>query len=181
MSQPPVADQPAVPISDALAFPSRAVRAEDLPAIEALHDAVFGPGALTRTAYRVREGQPRFTPHCRVLLHGTTLVAAIRFTAICIGGVSGALMLGPLGVASAYANQGHGRRLLVEGMASAREAGVAAVLLVGDPPYYARFGFNRVLPGRIEMPGPVDPGRLLLADLMPEAAAQLQGRVSGAT
>jgi predicted N-acetyltransferase YhbS len=179
MGQPPIADQPAVPISDPLSFPSRAVRAEDLPAIEALHDAVFGPGALTRTAYRVREGQPRFTPHCRVLFHGETLVAVIRFTAIRIGGAGGALMLGPLGVAAASANQGHGRRLLVEGLASAREAGVAAVLLVGDPPYYARFGFNRMPLGRIEMPGPVDPGRLLLADLVPEAAVALKGRVSG--
>jgi predicted N-acetyltransferase YhbS len=179
MLQPAPPDQPAVPISDPLAFPSRAVRAEDLPAIEALHDTVFGPGALTRTAYRVREGQPRFTPHCRVLFRGETLVAAIRFTAIRIGGVRGALMLGPLGVAGSHANQGHGRRLLVEGMASAREAGVAAVLLVGDPPYYARFGFRPVLPGCIEMPGPVDPARLLLADLAPEAAASLKGRVSG--
>jgi predicted N-acetyltransferase YhbS len=174
-----VPDPPATPVSDSGAFPSRAVRAEDLPDIEALHDAVFGPGALTRTAYRVREGQPRFTPHCRVLFQGSALVAAIRFTAIDIGGVSGALMLGPLGVTGAYANQGHGRRLLVEGLASARGAGIAAVLLVGDPPYYARFGFNRIAPGRIEMPGPVDPARLLLADLVPEAAANFKGRVTG--
>ncbi len=179
MPAPALPDPPPVPVSDPAAFPSRAVRAEDLPAMEALHDAVFGPGALTRTAYRVREGQPRFTPHCRVLFDGPTLVAAIRFTAIRIGGVAGALMLGPLGVSSAYANQGHGRRLLVEGMASAREAGVIAVLLVGDPPYYARFGFNRVAPGRIEMPGPVDPARLLLSDLVPDAATRLKGRVSG--
>jgi predicted N-acetyltransferase YhbS len=181
MTQLVVPDPPPVPISDAAAFPSRAVRAEDLPAIEALHDAVFGPGPLTRTAYRIREGQPRFTPYCRVLFDSMVLVAAIRFTAIHIGGMDGALMLGPLGVASTHANQGHGRRLLVEGMAAARAASIHAVLLVGDQPYYARFGFNRVPPGHIEMPGPVDPARLLLAELVPGTAPHYSGRVSAAT
>jgi predicted N-acetyltransferase YhbS len=180
MSLPPALDSSPVPVSDPEAFPSRAVTTRDLAAIEALHDAVFGPGALTRTAYRVREAQPRFTLHCRVLFDAETLVAAIRFTAVRIGGVDGALMLGPLGVASAYANQGHGRRLIVEGLASARAAGIAGVLLVGDPPYYARFGFARVPSGRIEMPGPVDPARLLLAEFVPGGADHLKGRVSGA-
>ena len=180
MSHPPVSVVTPVPVSDSAAFPSRALGACDLDAVEMLHDAVFGPGALTRTAYRVREAQPRLTPHCRVLFDGGTLVAAIRFTAIRIGGAEGALMLGPLGVAQAYANQGHGRRLIVEGLASARAAGVAGVLLVGDLTYYARFGFAQLPPGRIEMPGPVDLARLLLAELTPGAAVHFKGRVSGA-
>ncbi len=167
------------PTSDPALYPSRPATAADLAQIEALHDAVFGPGALTRTAYRVREGQPRLTPQCRVLFRDGALVAAIRFTAIRIGGIGGALMLGPLGVAGAHANQGHGRRLIAEGLAAATEAGVAAVLLVGDPAYYARFGFRPVPPGRIEMPGPVDPRRLLLAELVAGAGAGLSGRVSG--
>lgn len=176
-----LANDPAqLPVSDVVAFPSRTVTAADLEAVETLHDAVFGPGALTRTAYRVREAQPRSTPHCRVLFDGKVLVAAIRFTAIRIGGVDGALMLGPLGVAAAYANQGHGRRLIVEGLASARAGGLAAALLVGDPPYYARFGFSRVPPGRIEMPGPVDAARLLLAELTPGSGVHFKGRVTGA-
>ncbi len=168
------------PVSDPLAFPSRAVTAPDLEHIEALHDTVFGPGALTRAAYRVREAQPRFTPYCRVLFDGDVLVAAIRFTAIRIGGAAGALMLGPLGVVGSHANKGHGRRLVVEGLASARAAGLSGVLLVGDAPYYARFGFARVPPGRIEMPGPFDPARLLLAELTPGSASHFNGRVTGA-
>jgi predicted N-acetyltransferase YhbS len=182
MSQPAGSDAATAvpPTSDPAQFPSRSVAAADLPAIEALHDAVFGPGALTRTAYRLREGQPRFTPFCRVLFDGAALVAAIRFTAIHINGHGHVLMLGPLGVAAAYANQGHGRRLIAEGLDAARAADIAAVLLVGDPPYYARFGFQPVLPGRIELPGPVDPRRLLLAELLPGAAARLAGRVTGA-
>jgi len=168
------------PVSDPVAFPSRAAMADDLPAMEILHDAAFGPGALTRSAYRVREGQPPSTPFCRVLLKEGTLVAAIRFTAVTIGDRGDALMLGPLAVAPAFANQGHGRRLIAEGLAAAGASGIAIVILVGDPPYYARFGFKRVLPGRILMPGPVDPHRLLAAELLTDAAALYAGRVAGA-
>ncbi len=179
MSHPFATAPAAIPVSDPAVFASRAVVPDDLAAIDALHDAVFGPGALTRTAYRVREGQPSFTAQCRVLFDGGALVASLRFTAIRIGGMGGVLMLGPLGVASAYANQGHGRRLLAEGLASARVAGIRAVLLVGDQSYYARFGFERVAPDRIDMPGPVDPARLLLAELVVGAGATLLGRVTG--
>lgn len=134
----------------------------DLDALEALHDMAFGPGALTRAAYRVREGQPPYTPFCRVLYRGDELVAAIRYTRIVIGGEPGALMLGPLAVGPAYANQGHGRRLIAESLEIVERAGVPLVLLVGDVPYYARFGFKPVPMGRITMPAPVDPARLLV-------------------
>jgi predicted N-acetyltransferase YhbS len=174
----------AAPVSDTAAFPSRSMGRADLADVEALHDTVFGPGALSRTAYRVREGQPPFTPYCRVLHVGGVLAAAIRFTVIRVGDEGGdeggVLMLGPLAVAAAFANQGHGRRLIGEGLASAKAAGVAAVLLVGDPPYYARFGFQRVPPGQITLPGPVDASRLLLAELVPGAGARLRGMVAGA-
>jgi predicted N-acetyltransferase YhbS len=170
----------AAPVSDPVGFPSRSMAVSDLGDVHALHDAVFGPGALTRTAYRVREGQPAFTPYCRVLHADGVLVAAIRFTAIRVADVSGLLMLGPLAVEAAFANQGHGRRLIAEGLASAKAGGVTAVLLVGDPPYYARYGFQRVPPGQVTLPGPVDASRLLLAELVPGAGAHLRGMVSGA-
>ena len=160
---------------------SRAATAADLASIEVLHDRVFGPGALTRSAYRIREGQPRVTPFCRVLHCNGVLISAIRFTAIQIGGEGQALMLGPLAVAPEFANQGHGRRLIAEGLDGARAVGIAAILLVGDPLYYARFGFQRVPPGRIQMPGPFDPARLLIAELTESAASRYQGRLAGAT
>ena len=172
---------PPLPQSDPATFPSRAVVGADLSAIEAMHDSVFGPGALTRTAYRVREGQPGFTPYCRVVLHDGAVIAAIRFTAIRAGAERGALLLGPLVVAAAFANQGHGRRLIAEGLAAAKAAGIVLVLLVGDPPYYARYGFRPVAPGRIQMPGPVDLARLLMAELAPGAAAKFEGRIAGAS
>ena len=161
-------------------FPSRAATAADQADIEALHDRVFGPGALTRSAYRVREGQPSVSPFCRVLHGDDVLVSAIRFTALRVGKVGDVLMLGPLAVAPEFANQGHGRRLIAEGLNAALAAGIEAVLLVGDPPYYARFGFSPVPAGRIQMPGPVDPARLLIAELIAGAAERYQGRVVGA-
>ncbi len=148
-------------VASAADFVSRQMAVADLPAVEALHDLAFGPGALTRTAYRVREGQPPFTPFCRVLYRGDLLVAAIRYTAILIGGRPGALLLGPLAVSPAFANQGHGRRLIAESLEAAEQAGIALVLLVGDPRYYARFGFASVPAGQITMPGPADPARIL--------------------
>ena len=160
-------------------FVSRVAHASDLPDIEALHDEAFGPGALTRVAYRIREGQPALSNFCRVMHDGATLVAALRFTPIVAGGRGNALMLGPLAVTSAYANQGHGRRLIAEGLEAARTAGVALIVLVGDPPYYERFGFRRAPFGQFHMPGPVDPARLLVLDLM-SGQTPFDGRLEGA-
>ena len=170
-----------VPQTIDTAFVSRSATAADLPAIEALHDVAFGPGALTRTAYRVREGQPPISAFCRVLYKWQTLVAAIRYTPIRIGGRGSALMLGPLAVAPAFANQGYGRQLLGESLEQARHAGIEIVVLVGDLPYYARFGFVQVAPGQLQMPGPVDPSRLLVHQLQQrDGSAVLRGRVFGA-
>lgn len=156
------------------------VTVADYPALSALHDAVFGPGALTRTAYRVREGLPLHTSHCRLLRDPSgQLIAFLRFAPILIGASGGALMLGPLAVAPSHGNQGHARRLIAEGLQSAAAAGVRLVLLVGDLPYYGRIGFVPVPPGQIRMPGPVDPGRLLVFELLPGALADYAGLVAG--
>lgn len=144
----------------------------------ALHDAVFGPGALTRTAYRIREGMPYHSPFCRVTHAGGKLVAMIRFTPVTIGGVGDALMLGPLAVAPTHANQGHARRLIAEGIDAARAQGIRIVILVGDRPYYGRLGFVPVPIGQIEMPGPVDPSRLLAFEVAPDALAAYRGTIA---
>ncbi len=160
-------------------FHSRAVTAADLPAIQHLHDSVFGPGALTRTAYRIREGMPAFTPFCRVVAHGTRIISSIRLTPITIGGQAGALLLGPLAVDPAYANQGHGRRLVRESLDAARSDGMTLVVLVGDEAYYAKLGFAAVQPvGRITMPGPVDQRRILAAELKAGSLAAFAGVIA---
>lgn len=177
----PAPEPPQKPWSEPSIYPSRPMTAEGVVAIERLHDETFGPGALTRSAYRVREGQPPFTPYCRVLFDGDRLIAAIRYTAITIGGKGDALMLGPLMVAADHAGQGHGRRLTSESLKLARDGGIRFVLLVGDAPYYARFGFQPVLPpGRIRMPGPVDARRLLATGPDMAVVATYAGLVQGA-
>jgi predicted N-acetyltransferase YhbS len=151
---------------------------EDSADIQALHVRAFGPGRFARTAYRLREGTSEFSAYCRVCRIGGRLVAAVRFTPITIGGRGGALLLGPLAVDPAFANQGHGRGLVGIALEAAREAGIALVLLVGDLPYYARLGFGPVPRGQILLPGPVDPDRLLAVELVPGALAGYRGLVA---
>jgi predicted N-acetyltransferase YhbS len=154
----------------------RPARPEDRAAIAALDARAMGPGRFARTAYRVREkAAGDFSPFCRVSLLGDRLIAAVRFTPVCIGSKDGALLLGPLAVAPDLANRGYGRGLAASALADARAAGVALVVLVGDEPYYARLGFRRIPRGRIILPGPVDPDRLLAAELRPGALQDYSG------
>jgi predicted N-acetyltransferase YhbS len=155
---------------------------EDIPLISALHDRVFGPGRFARTAYRVREQMgpdSEMSPFCRLAAKDGKIIAAIRMSEIAIGGTPGAALLGPIVVAPEHAAQGYGRALVSETLAAAREAGLRLVVLVGDEPYYGRFGFKPVAPGSITFPGPVNPTRILAAELVPGALADYRGLVSG--
>ncbi|MEI9901577.1 MAG: GNAT family N-acetyltransferase [Hyphomicrobium sp.] len=69
------------------------------------------------------------------------------------------MLLGPVAVDTDFAGQGFGKRLITEAMAAAKAGGVSLMLLVGDEPYYGRFGFHPVPPGQINLPGPVDARR----------------------
>jgi predicted N-acetyltransferase YhbS len=149
----------------------RPAEPQDSADIRALHARAFGPGRFARTAYRLREGTAQLSPFCRVCRIDGQLAAAVRLTPILIGGKDGALLLGPLAVDPAFANQGHGRGLVATALEAARDAGIALVVLVGDEPYYARLGFKPVPHGQITLPGPVDPDRLLAVELAPGALA----------
>ena len=157
-----------------------AIEPGDLPDVLALHARSFGPGRFVRTAYRIREGTPPISPYCLLAKVGGEMVASIRFTEVTIGGKPGALLLGPLAVEEDYAGLGYGKRLVAEGIERARKAGIKLILLVGDEPYYGRFGFKRVLPGRIKLPGPADPARVLAAELEEGALGQYDGMVEAA-
>jgi predicted N-acetyltransferase YhbS len=153
---------------------NRPIAPADLPPIAELHARVFGPGRFTRTAYRVREGAPPISRFCRVALLDGRIIAAVRFTHITIGGVDGALLLGPLVVDPDFAGKGFGRQLIGEALEVAKADGVCVVVLVGDESYYGRFGFRAVPAGQITLPGPVDARRLLATEL--EAGALLRYR-----
>ncbi len=141
-----------------------ALRATDIPAVERLDDRAFGPGRFAKSAYRLREGaEPDFALSC-VARVGTLLVGANRMTAIRAGDAP-ALLLGPLTVDPPFRERGIGRALMEFSLAAARAAGHRLVFLVGDEPYYAKVGFRRVPKGRVTLPGPVDPARVLYCDL----------------
>jgi len=149
----------------------------DAAAVEKLHAHAFGPGRFARTAYRLREHVPPASGLCFVAHVGTFLVASIRLSALRVGGAP-ALLLGPLTVDPAFKSKGIGLALLEKSLAEAREAGHRLVILVGDEPYYARVGFKRVPAGRLMMPGPVDPARLLYCELVEGAFAGVSGAVA---
>ncbi|MBI1384103.1 MAG: GNAT family N-acetyltransferase [Rhizobiales bacterium] len=160
-------------------FQIEAVTPQDLPAIERLNDIAFGPGRFARTAFRLREGMPAISPLCRIIRGaGNELIAAVKMTPITIGGRGGALLLGPIVVAPERKNQGYGLALMRAVEVAAREAGHRLIVLVGDPPYYARAGYGPVPVGQMEMPGPVDPSRLLALELEAGALADYRGAIA---
>lgn len=157
---------------------TRAVTPADLGAISELHALVFGPGRFARSAYRVREGKGLLSRYCRIAELGERLVSALRMTEVTIGGQPGAALLGPLAVHPDVKGNGFGRRLVAEALAEMKSAGVKLVVLVGDEPYYGKFGFKPVPPGRIVLPGPVNAARLLAAELEEGALHHFSGLVA---
>lgn len=160
---------------------TRPLAPEDLPNVSALHARVFGPGRFARSAYRVREGTPAISSFCHGAFLGTRLIAALRLTPITIGSTSNALLLGPLVVDPDFANQGNGRRIVEDATADARAANVDLIVLVGDMPYYGRFGFQPVPPGQMKFPGPVSPARILALELTPASLPKFTGRIAAAS
>jgi predicted N-acetyltransferase YhbS len=150
----------------------------DFDAIERLNERVFGPGRFAKTAYRLREEADHDLSLSFVARVGTLLVGANRMTPIMIGGAP-ALLLGPLIVEPVFRSQGIGEALVVRSLEAARKAGAKLAILVGDAPYYARMGFKPAPAGRLQMPGPVDPTRVLYCEIEEGAFEGVSGQVVG--
>ena len=148
----------------------------DLAAIDRLDAQAFGPGRYARTAYRLREGADPDFSLSFIARVGPMLVGSNRMTGIACGDRK-ALLLGPLTVETAFHGRGIGAALIGRSLDTARKAGHGLVILVGDMAYYQRFGFVRVPPGRLVLPGPVDAARLLVCELEAEAFAGVAGVV----
>ncbi|MCF1502490.1 N-acetyltransferase [Afifella sp. H1R] len=151
---------------------------DDDPAISTLVANAFGPGAYARAAFRVREQAPHDPALSFVVDLDGELAASVRLTPIVIGLCEGRL-LGPLVVDPPLKSRGYGKALVRHALAEARTLGIRYVLLVGDPPYYGTLGFAPLPQGRVKMPGPCDPRRLLVAELEEGIAASLAGIVVG--
>nr|USU30914.1 N-acetyltransferase [Methylobacterium sp. OTU13CASTA1] len=148
----------------------------DAAAIERLHARAFGPGRFARTAYRLREGTAPLADLCFTALIGTDLVGSVRLGPA--EAQAPLLVLGPLTVDPSFEGRGIGAALMRASLDAARGAGHGLVVLVGDAPYYRRFGFSPVPPGRLIPPGPVDPTRFLWCELVSGAAGTVSGNVS---
>ena len=150
--------------------------ADDALAIDRLHERTFGPGRYARTAYRIREGAVHRLDLSFIARIGTLLVGSVRLTPVRIGETP-ALLLGPLTVEPPFRERGIGLRLIERSLAEAKTKGHRLVVLVGDEPYYGKSGFKRIPKGRAAMPGPVDPARLLVNELVDGAFEGVSGLI----
>jgi predicted N-acetyltransferase YhbS len=149
---------------------------DDAVAIERLHERTFGPGRYAKTAYRLRE-QAMHAPDLSFTARvGTLLVGSVRLSPVRIG-VTKALLLGPLTVEPAFRERGVGQALIECALKEAAAKGHRLAILVGDEPYYGKCGFKPVPARRAIMPGPVDPARLLVAEIVPGAFDGVSGAV----
>jgi predicted N-acetyltransferase YhbS len=146
--------------------------------VEALFDLCFAPGREALSSYRLRDGTAPLADLGRVARDRDGILAgALRFWPVRVAGKE-ALLLGPIAVHPTRQGEGLGGLLMREGLGAARAAGWSRVLLVGDAPYYGRFGFAR-LP-QVEMPPPTNPERVLGIALVPGAWDGVTGPVTRA-
>lgn len=146
--------------------------------IEALYDLCFAPGREALSSYRLRDGVPPISLLSQVVRDSNgILAAAIRYWPVIVGDAD-SLLLGPIAVHPTIQGEGLGEYLIRESLAVALAHGWSRVMLVGDAPYYKRFGFN-LLPG-VQMPPPTNPNRVLGMALVPGSWTDVTGHVRGA-
>ncbi len=151
---------------------------EDRWEVEALYDLCFAPGREALSSYRLREGVPRVAELCLIARDGLgVLGGAIRYWPVQIASQP-VLLLGPIAVHPTRQGEGLGGHLMLESLEVARAYGWPRVLLVGDAPYYKRFGFLPM--AHIKMPPPTNPDRILGLALQPDAWDGLSGPVEKA-
>ena len=151
----------------------------DAGARESLLDRAFGPARFAKTCAKLRDG--------RIAAEGLSLAAfdasgdligTLRLWHVAVGADNRpALMLGPLAVEATARAGGVGSALVREGLARAATLGHTAVILVGDAPYYARFGFESALAADLALPGPVERARFQGLELAAGALTGASGMV----
>lgn len=150
------APAPVVPDDPPIAGAIVRERPQDAAAVEALVIAAFGPGRFAKTAERLREQASLAAGFC--LHDGGRLIGSVRLWSI-MTGQARSVFLGPIAVDKASRSAGLGGELVRACVEEARAQGLDGVLLIGDPPYFSRFGF---LPAPLALlPGPVDQRRVM--------------------
>ena len=146
-------------------FAIRAERASDVVARETLLDACFGDDRHMRTCQRLRDGRAPAEGLAFSAVAEGRLVGTLRLWHVSAGRVP-ALVLGPLAVDSSSRKLGVGAALMDHALAAAKARGHRAVILLGDAPYYARFGFSTANTGELSLPGAFERDRLLGLELV---------------
>jgi len=162
---------------DAARLAIRAERASDVTAREALLDACFGDNRHLRTCQRLRDGRAPAEGLALSAVAKGRLVGTVRLWHVSAGGIP-ALVLGPLAVDPSCRDLGVGAALMNQALAIAKARGHGAVILLGDAPYYARFGFSGLKTGELSLPGPFERDRLLGLELRAGALDGAWGMVA---
>lgn len=152
---------------------------------EALLDRAFGTARFEKTSERLREGRLPAIALSALAVGGDSdgegnLVGTVRLWDVMTGDGRPALLLGPLAVDEGYRGTGVGGRLMRWALNRASVAGHGAVILVGDAPYYERFGFSADLTAGLDLPGPVERHRFLGLELTPGALCGACGCLAAA-
>jgi hypothetical protein len=156
----------------------RGERRADVAAREKLLDAAMGPGRLAKSSERLREGRMPARGLALTALDGQRLIGTVRLWSVTAGNAKGCLLLGPLAVASDARSLGVGADLMRRALREAKRRGYRAVLLVGDPAYYQRFGFSAENTGNLRMPGPFERERLLACEFVPGTLRGARGMIA---
>jgi predicted N-acetyltransferase YhbS len=147
----------------------------DGAAREALLDAAYGPARFAKPSQRLRERQDPAL--ALVAAERGRIVGTVRLWPVTAGSGGPALLLGPLAVAPGCRRRGIGAALMRRAIRTARLAGHAAVLLVGDAAYYGRFGFSAAKTAALSISGLAEPGRLLALEIDPGALDGARGAI----
>lgn len=151
--------------------------ADDWWEVEALLDLCFAPGREALSSYRLRDGVAPIAALCLVARDADgSLAGAIRNWPVRIGGRKWSILLGPVAVHPTRQGEGLGAALILRALDLAREGGWSRVMLVGDAPYYGRFGFRRL--DGVVMPPPTNPDRVLGVELREGAWDGVRGEVT---
>ena len=143
---------------------------------DALLDLAYGPARFAKTSERLREG--RRPELALVAAEGRRIVGTVQLWQVSAGLERPALLLGPLAVAPDRRKRGIGSTLVHHALREAARRRYGAVLLVGDAPYYSRFGFSSEKTSALWLPGPYERHRLLGCELKPGALDGARGLIS---
>ena len=158
-------------------------RPSDAAAREALLDDAFGATRHRKGSQRLRDGRLPAAGLAFIAVERGRVIGTARLWDAACGAGKPALLLGPLAVVADRRGEGIGGALVRRAVEEARRRGHGAVVLVGDAPYYSRFGFSAAQTGSLKLPGPFERHRLLALELSPGALAGAKGliRATGRT